>query len=141
MTRVYFTDHDLGKKFPAILAAAGLIVEKHHDLFPPNGSDEQWLEYCGNAKRIAITHNQRIRYTPNELAAVIEHVVALLVVIGCAPFPDLARNLVNTIATIEAFLDAQEAPFIAKVYRAAPADLARNPTAPGTIAVWYPNWR
>jgi len=44
---VFFTDRDLGKRFPAILASAGLDVERHHDLFPPDGSDEQWLEYVG----------------------------------------------------------------------------------------------
>jgi hypothetical protein len=41
VSRIYFTDRDLGKKFPAILAAAGLQVERHEALFPPDGSDEQ----------------------------------------------------------------------------------------------------
>ena len=70
MSRVYFTDRDLGKRFPAILAAAGLTVERHHDLFQPEGSDEEWLEHCGTNARIARSHNERIRYIPNELAAV-----------------------------------------------------------------------
>jgi len=129
---VYFTDRDLGKKFPAILAAAGLLVERHDDLFPPDGSDEQWLEYCGRNERIAITHNQRIRYTPNELAAVVRYRVALLVVIGHAPFPELAHNFVNTISRIEAFVATRKPPYIAKVYRAARAE------AMGGISLWYP---
>ena len=70
MTRVYFTDRDLGKQFPRILAEAAISVERHADLFLPDGSDEQWLEYCGTHDRVAITHNSRIRYVPNELAAV-----------------------------------------------------------------------
>ena len=70
MSRVYFTDRDLGKRFPEILTAAGLAVERHHDLFAPDGTDEQWLEYCGTRNRVAVTHNERIRDTPNELAAV-----------------------------------------------------------------------
>lgn len=53
---------DLGKHFPDTLAAAGLAVERHHDFFPPDGSDEQWLEYVGKNGRIALTHNERIRY-------------------------------------------------------------------------------
>ena len=73
MSRVYFTDRDLGKRFPEILTAAGLTVERHHDLFPPDGSDEQWLEHCGTKARIGITHNKRIRYAPNERAAVMAH--------------------------------------------------------------------
>jgi hypothetical protein len=138
LSRVYFTDRDLGKKFPGILTEAGLTVERHHDLFPPDGSDEQWLQYCGTNNRIAITHNERIRYTPNELAAVRRHRVALLIVVGHAPFPGLARNFVNTLPKIEAFLDEHEPPFIAKVYRPAAADLARDQAAPGAVTLWYP---
>ena len=41
MTWTYFTDRDLGKQFPAILAEAALSAERHADLFPPDGSDEQ----------------------------------------------------------------------------------------------------
>jgi hypothetical protein len=105
LSRVYFTDRDLGKQFPAILAAAGLTVERHHDLFPPDGPDEQWLEHCGRQGRIAITHDQRIRHKINERDAVIRHGVALLVVIGKAPFPELARRFVATLPKIESFLN------------------------------------
>ncbi len=138
MSLTYFTDRDLGRKFPAILAAAGLAVERHDQLFPPDGSDEQWLAYCGSHDRIAITHNLRIRYTPNELAAVIWHRVALLVVIGHGPIADLATNFVNTIVRIEAFVDAHQPPYIAKVYRAAPVDTVKNATVAGSVSLWYP---
>ena len=138
MSRVYFTDRDLGKKFPAILASAGLHVERHHDLFPPGGSDEQWLEYCGTRGRIAITHDQRIRHKPNEREAVMQHGVALLVVIGKLPYPELAKHFVATLPKIEAFLDKHTPPFIAKVYRPSPAELARNPSAGGEVTLWYP---
>ncbi|MEA2344760.1 MAG: hypothetical protein QOF63_2929 [Thermoanaerobaculia bacterium] len=138
MSRIYFTDRDLGKTFPQILVDAGLVVERHSDLFPPDGPDEQWLEYCGKNGRIAVTHNQRIRYTPNELAAVVRHRVALLVVIGHAPFPDLARHFVNSMRRIEAFVDAHEPPYIAKVYRAAPLENAKKPAAAGSVSLWYP---
>lgn len=138
MSRIFFTDRDLGKQFPAILSSAGLAVERHGDLFAPDGSDEQWLEYCGKKQRIAISHNLRIRYTPNELAAVMRHGVALLVVIGDTPLASLASNFVNSMQRIERFLATHQPPYIAKVYRAPPADLARNPTAKGTISLWYP---
>ena len=138
MSRVYFTDRDLGKRFPAILSAAGLTVERHHDLFPPDGSDEQWLEYCGTQHRIALTHNERIRYTPNELAAVVLYRVPLLVVSGKAPFPVLAENFVRTLPKIEAFLGAQKPPCIAKVYRPTPAELACDPEKSGSVALWFP---
>jgi hypothetical protein len=138
VSTTYFTDRDLGKKFPQILIDAGLAVERHGDLFPPDGPDEQWLEYCGRNGRIAITHNQRIRYTPNELAAIVRYRVALLVVIGHAPFPELARHFVNSIRRIETFVDVHEPPYIAKVYRAAAFETAKKPTAAGSVSLWYP---
>jgi len=138
LSRVYFTDRDLGKRFPDILSSAGLAVERHHDLFPPDGSDEQWLEHCGNNGRIALSHNLRIRYTPNELAAVIRHRVALLILSGKVPLPELADNFVTSLARIEAFLDGHEPPCIAKVYRPSAAELERKPTMPGSITLWYP---
>jgi hypothetical protein len=129
LSRVWFTDRDLGKRFPEILSAAGLNVERHRDLFRPDGSDQQWLEHCGRNRRIAITHNERIRYTPNELAAVVEHRVALLVVVGKVPLTALAQNFVNTLPKIMAFVDAHEPPYIAKIYRPAPP-LVHSGTSP-----------
>ena len=138
MSRVYFTDRDLGKRFPDILSAAGLAVESHHQLFEPAGPDVEWLEHCGANDRIALTHNERIRYTPNELIAVVRHRVRLLIVSGKAPFPQLAKNFVTTLPKIEAFLAVHEPPYIAKIYRPTDAELERNPDKSGSIVLWYP---
>lgn len=138
MTRVYFTDRDLGKQFPRILAEAGITVERHADLFPPDGSDEQWLEHCGTGNRVAITHNSRIRYVPNELAAVKRFGVQLLIVVGQAPTAELARSFVHTLRHIETMLNAHTPPFILKVYRPTPGDLAKAADAHGRVEVWYP---
>lgn len=138
MSHAFFTDRDLGKQFPAILVAAGLTVERHQDLFKPDGPDEEWLEYCGKKGRIALSHNERIRYTPNELAAVDEHKVRLLIVSGKAPFPVLAENFVRTLAKIEAFLDRHDPPYIAKVYRSGAVKTAKGKAPGGSIELWYP---
>lgn len=122
MSRVYFTDRDLGKRFPRILADAGIVIERHGDLFQPDGSDEQWLEHCGRNGRIAISHNSRIRYVPNELDAVKRFKAPLLILVGQATTADLAHIFVRTLPRIEAFLDGHVPPFIAKVYRATPAE-------------------
>ena len=115
-----------------------MIVERHFDLFEHNGSDEQWLQHVGEKGRVAITHDQRIRYKPNELAAVERHRVALLVVIGKAPLPLLARNFVATMPRISAFLEEHEAPFIAKVHQASVSEVAKDPSASGSVSLWYP---
>jgi hypothetical protein len=87
---------------------------------------------------VAVTHDTRIRYKPNELDAVVRHRVRLLVIVGKASFPDLADSFVATRARIETFLSQAQAPFIAKVYRASPTELEQDPTAAGRIEHWYP---
>lgn len=133
---VYFTDRDLGKTFPQILIASGLTVHRHMDHFAHDTDDEAWLQAVGESG--AITHDGRIRYKPNELAAVVKYKVRLIVVIGKATFPVLARHFVDTIAKVETFVGNTEAPFIAKVYRPSAHELEKNPNAAGTITHWYP---
>ncbi len=138
MIFVYFTDRDLGKRFPETLKSSGLTVERHADHFAPDAPDEVWLEAVGKRGWIALTHDRRIRYKPNELNAIAQHGVALLVIVGKAPFPDLARAFVNSRSVVEHFLGRHKPPFIAKVYRPSPAEIARRSTTPGRVELWYP---
>jgi hypothetical protein len=138
VSRVFFTDRDLGKRFPEILSAAGLHVERHADHFPHNCPDTTWLEEIGQRGWVAITHDGRIRYKPNELAAVVQHRVALLVVIGHAPYPQLAHAFAATKDRILGFLERHDPPFIAKVYRPPANEAAINPDTPGRIELWFP---
>lgn len=138
MSPVFFTDRDLGKKFPQILRDAGLTVERHADHFAHDCPDEQWLEAIGQRGWIAVTHDGRIRYKPNELAAVMLHRVPLLVTIGKAPYPELAQAFVSTQSRILPFIDQHTPPYIAKVYRPLTSEVATNPAAPGRIELWHP---
>ncbi len=60
----------MGKQFPNLLLQAGLTIEKHADHFADIAKDEEWLTEVGRHGWYAITHDQRIRYKPNEKAAV-----------------------------------------------------------------------
>jgi hypothetical protein len=135
---VYFTDRDLGRRFPAILAEAGLAVERHGELFKPDGSDEQWLEHCGTRSRVALSHNKRIRYVPNELDAVVRFKVRLIILIGQVPTSELARNFVRSVLRVEHFVSTYQPPFIAKLYRPTQSEQRQAPDAPGRIEPWYP---
>lgn len=64
MSRVFFTDRDLGKQFPARLREAGLQVERHADHFQPATPDEVWLPEVGRRGWVVLTHDERIRYKP-----------------------------------------------------------------------------
>lgn len=136
--RTYFTDRDLGKQFPARLREAGLKVERHADHFAPDAPDTQWLPEVGQRGWVVITHDERIRYKANELAAVVQHRVALLLVVGHAPYAVLAEHFVHTLPRIEAFVDAHQPPYIAKVQRPAVKELALRADAPGRVRLWYP---
>jgi hypothetical protein len=87
---------------------------------------------------VAVTHDARIRYKPNELAAVVAHRVALLVVVGQAPYAELAQSFVATARQITKFLAEHTAPVIGKVYRASPKEREQNPNASGRVELWYP---
>lgn len=136
MSRVFFTDRDLGRRFPQILRDAGLDVERHADHFAADCPDEEWLQGVGEKGWVAITHDRRIRYKPNELAAVVRHRVPLLVVVGRAPHAELASEFVGTFPRIEAFLESHDPPYIAKVHRPVEAEKRRN--RPGRVELWYP---
>ena len=138
MSSTFFTDRDLGKSFPAALRKAGILVERHDDHFKHDERDEVWLTEVGRRDWVAVTHNKRIRYQPNEKIAVIRARLRLLVLVGSAPHRDLASNFVNTFGRIEAFISANAAPFIAKVYRPSPAELRKDSTRPGSVTRWYP---
>jgi hypothetical protein len=45
---------------------------------------------------------------------------------------------VATLPRIEHFLASHKSPFIAKVYRPSPADIARNAASSGRVELWYP---
>lgn len=68
MTFVFFTDRDLGTRFPETLKSADFSVERHADHFPPDCPDEDWLAEVGKREWVALTHNLRIRYYHRRLA-------------------------------------------------------------------------
>lgn len=141
MTRVYFTDRDLGLVFPTILRQAGLQVEVHRDHFSPDAPDELWIAESAQRGWVAVTHDARIRYKPNELSAVKRHKAALLVMVGHATNRELADNFVKTADKISAFLEGRRRPFIAKVLRPTPSELGQDQEASGRLELWYPTRR
>lgn len=106
------------------------------DHFEHDTADETWIAVVAAKGWVAITHIERIRYTPNEKAAVMRARLGLIVLVGKVRHAQHAENFVRGIAKIEAFVAAQERPFIAKLYRATPAELARNTDATGRIERW-----
>jgi hypothetical protein len=87
---------------------------------------------------VAVTHDARIRYKPNELAAVVAHRVTLLVIVGRAPYAELAQSFLATTGEITKFVAEHSPPVIGKVYRASPKERQENPNASGRVELSYP---
>ena len=122
---IYFTDRDLGRNiFPGVLREAGFRVEVHDDHFRPDAEDVDWLPEVARRGWIVLSNDQNILRRPLEREAVRSSGAAVLVLIGGqATATQLARNFLNTLPKIEALLDSQAPPLIAKVYRPSPVDL------------------
>jgi hypothetical protein len=136
LSTVFFTDRDLGKQFPALLRNAGISVERHANHFAHDAKDEDWIAEVGRRSWVIVTHDKRIRYKPNELAAVRAAGVAMFVVSGKAPHAILAENFVNTIDRIEAFLLKHKPPFIAKIYLPSSDERSARQSKPGRVELW-----
>jgi hypothetical protein len=126
----FFTDRNLGKRFPDILKNAGINVEKHADHFKDNAKDEEWLAEIGKRSWYAITFDRRIRYKPNEKKAVKNFKVGLFVLIGKIPLAEHADNFVLTLPKILDFIRQNPRPFIAKIYR------SQKPNRAGKVEMW-----
>lgn len=110
----FFTDRDLGKQFPDMLRRAGVKVERHIDHFPDDAKDEVWLATVGEFGWYLLTHDQKIRYKRNEIAAVRKFKIGLFVIVGKAPFAELAQNFVFTLPRIERFVRKNHRPIYRK---------------------------
>jgi hypothetical protein len=62
-----------------------------------------------------------------------------LVVIGHAPYAELAHAFVATVSRIAHFIATHQPPYIAKVYRPPASEAAKNLAAPGRVELWYPS--
>jgi predicted nuclease of predicted toxin-antitoxin system len=84
------------------LRAAGANVEVHDDHFPSDATDEDWLRAVGAKGWIVLTKDRRIRYRPNEIAALKEaKVVAVVLVAGNLIGAEMADLFVKTLRKIE----------------------------------------
>lgn len=70
------------RKLGEALQAAGIAYAAHHDHFPDDCPDEDWLKTVGDRGWIVLTRDQWIRRKPNELQAFRDHKVIAFVLTG-----------------------------------------------------------
>jgi hypothetical protein len=144
----FFTDRDLGKRFPDILRDAGISVRAHADLFPESSEldgmpDEEWLPVVGAKSWILLTHDQAMRYRSRERDAIMRHGVRAFMLMGRHKSSEHANNFIRCRHLIERTLRRQPGAFIAKLYHPTPRDLAKKQNPTGRIDVWLTEsvWR
>lgn len=114
---VFFTDRDLGKRFPQLLLDAGLHVECHDAHFDPTTPDEIWLPKVQSRGWKAVTRDGRIRYSPLALEAMMNAGTQLFVVVGKLSTDEAAAVFIKRRSQIQAMLVREQGAFIAKVRR------------------------
>ena len=115
---LFFTDRDLGKRFPQLLRDAGLRVITHHDLFGENAVlDVDWLREVGKRGLVVISHDESQTRRRDEIEAIMAAGVRAFYVVGKAPLPELAAEFIALRDQVFELVRRRREPFIAKVYR------------------------
>ena len=82
----YFVDRSLGRhRVPEALRAAGWILRTHYEVFGDRDEDVpdvEWLELCSREALVVLTADKRLRYRPEEIAAIRRHRVKAFVLVG-----------------------------------------------------------
>ena len=98
------------------LKSAGFKIEIHRDHFSAGTEDAVWLKEVAKRKWIAITRDQRIRYCPNEIAAVRQSGARMIFVTGGnLGSAELAALLATHAIKLGHFIDQRKGPFMAKL--------------------------
>lgn len=132
-TPVFFADRNLGKTIWEGLWRGGFQIERHKDHFVHDSPDAEWLVEVGRRGWYVLTLDRKIRYRPNEKAAVLAAGVGLFILVGrTATHAELARNFVATKSRLYDFIQTHQRPFIARIYR------GDRQGAPGRIEQFLP---
>ena len=116
---VFFVDRSLGKiDVPEALRAAGYRCECHDDHWDQATEDPVWLSGVAGRGWVVLTKDERIRYRPLELQALLAaRLRTFIVICGNVRGSDMARILVGAIPRILAVLARQGGPFIYCIYK------------------------
>ena len=126
----FFIDLALSPKtVSAALRAAGAIVEVHTDHFPPETPDTDWLPSVTEMGWVVLTKDTRINSRPLEIEAVARAGARVFILAsGNLTSQQMAEIFVGVLENLKKFVQGNQAPFIAKIYRDGRVKLWRNQT-------------
>ena len=111
---IFFIDEAIGvHDVPDALRNAGVEVETVHDVLYSGALDEEWIEYVGRNKRLAITKDKRIRHREIELQAIKKHKAKVFrYTSGNLSGKEMAEIAVKALIKMQDFADRHNGPFI-----------------------------
>jgi predicted nuclease of predicted toxin-antitoxin system len=116
---VLFIDRSLGRHLIAErLREVGVQVEVHDDHFKIDAADQDWLEEVGRRGWIVLTKDKNFRYRQLETAAIARAAVRVFhLTAGNLRAEEMAEAFVKALPKVVAAVQANPAPFIAKITR------------------------
>jgi PIN like domain len=114
----FFIDRPLGGKFvPNALRQAGAQVEVHHDHFPPDSPDTNWLPEVAQRGWVVLTMDANIGRNILEQVAIANSGSRVFVLVfDDATGSQMAAALIAALPKMVKLTQNNKAPFIAKVY-------------------------
>lgn len=70
---MFFLDNNLSKNLAKGMKSFGEEVVHLQEIFPGDTKDEEWIKYVGEHGMILITRDNKIRWTPAEIKAIVEN--------------------------------------------------------------------
>jgi len=114
---VFFSDRDLGRVFPALIADAGVRIERHDDHFEPETADEEWIGEIGRRGWVAVTRDARIRYSPLAVSVLMSSRARLFVLVGKLTTAQAAETFLTWRQNVISTSLNENGAFIAKIRR------------------------
>jgi hypothetical protein len=116
---VFFIDRSLGRiDVPTVLRDAGFACECHDDHWDQSTPDAVWLAGVAGKQWVVLTKDERIRYRPLEVQALVSAKLrAFIVICGNLRGTETAAILLRAMPRIQDVLSRQKGPFIYYVYK------------------------
>lgn len=117
----FFVDRSLGRiQVPRDLRVVGWRVRTHFEVFgvrDEDVADTEWLEMCGQEDLPVLSKDRRLRYRPQEIAAIRRHrVKAFVLTQGSLRAVEQVQRLERNRAAIEAAC-TEIGPFVYAVHK------------------------
>ena len=126
----YFIDRALGKSLGQALQSLGVNIEFHHDHFPPDAPDTEWLPIVSQRGWVVLTKDDRIGRNILEIKQIARSKAQVFILVsGNLSRQQTVNIFVNALEKIEKITQGNQAPFIAKIYQPARVTLWKNKAA------------